>query len=148
FCSSKFRAARRCRAWSRYASMIETTVGRLESGAGLVRNSTISSWNLSWASRLLFLPSARRMRRPETLTYQPSRSFQYQGLAIRATVAPLASGPEEAPRGPARVCERPALVAARAGVLYRVLYRASRNSRAGDGIRTHDVQLGKLAFYH
>jgi integrase len=23
-----------------------------------------------------------------------------------------------------------------------------RNSRAGDGIRTHDVQLGKLAFYH
>jgi len=25
---------------------------------------------------------------------------------------------------------------------------ASRNTKAGDGIRTHDVQLGKLAFYH
>jgi hypothetical protein len=24
----------------------------------------------------------------------------------------------------------------------------SRPHRAGDGIRTHDVQLGKLAFYH
>ena len=28
------------------------------------------------------------------------------------------------------------------------LWLKKRHSKAGDGIRTHDVQLGKLAFYH
>jgi hypothetical protein len=32
--------------------------------------------------------------------------------------------------------------------MYRSFYQHEKCSEAGDGIRTHDVQLGKLTFYH
>src|SRR3954451_10669289 len=68
--------------------MIETTVGRSDSGAGFAPSSSISSWNLVSASFLFGLPWASRVRLPFRVTYQAARAFQYQGRAVRAIANP------------------------------------------------------------